>query len=192
MTRRNRKQVAEQEAEFLVAYYGKTSPTRLDRRASAVAAGFTPRMAVWNANRVIKKFADKGFRECAEAVGITTPALAVMFKEVLETAEGKEALATLRLAMANRGETVDGAGAKPGATVNNNMTMIFQGFDRDRLGTMLRGGEPELPAASEQDVMDVEVLPETVEPAKHERVEQADARKLAASDFAGPNRGDVG
>jgi hypothetical protein len=72
-----KKLVAEQEADFLLAFYGKASATRLDRRASAVTAGYTPRMALWNANRLIRKYAEQSFKQCAEAVGINKPQLAV-------------------------------------------------------------------------------------------------------------------
>src|ERR1700736_6393440 len=77
MTEKAKKRpVDEQEADFLLAFYGKNSPTRIDRRASAISAGYTPRMALWNANRLLKKFAERSFKQCAEAVGINKPQLA--------------------------------------------------------------------------------------------------------------------
>src|ERR1700736_3431529 len=101
MTEKAKKRpVDEQEADFLLAFYGKNSPTRIDRRASAISAGYTPRMALWNANRLLKKFAERSFKQCAEAVGINKPQLAVMFREVLQTSEGRDAISSIRLMMA--------------------------------------------------------------------------------------------
>jgi hypothetical protein len=196
--------VAEQEADFLLAYYGKSSPTRLDRRASAITAGYTARMALWNANRLLAKFADKGFRECVEAIGVSTPALAVAFRETLEKAEGKEALASLRLALANRGEMTDGAGAqKP--TVNVNLpVLVIRGASEERMQAtfvqpnrkaLIRGGAPqlaetqdhapELPPAPEATV-DVEAAPVEAPPPAPAKPER-DARGLPVSDFTGRN-----
>lgn len=189
-----KKLVADQEADFLLSYYGKSSPTRLDRRASAVSAGYTPRMAMWNANRLLKKFADKGFRECVEAIGITTPALAVAYKETLETSEGKDALASLRLALANRGEQTDNKDAR-GITFEG-PAMVIIGSTPERLDALRRGGAPqirrtvdharELPPAPERDVVDVEAaVPETLKSASGPA--EKDARKLMTADFSGRN-----
>ena len=55
--KKNGHDVAEQrEHDFLMAYFGVKSQTRFDRRASAVAAGYTAKMALWNANRLLGKF----------------------------------------------------------------------------------------------------------------------------------------
>src|SRR5215470_5293500 len=104
--------VEQRERDFLTSYYAVKSPTRFDRRASAIAAGYTPKMALWNANRLLDKFESKSVKDCAEAVGLTPPALAVMLRENLDNAEGKEQLSGLRLAMANRGEHIDSASSK--------------------------------------------------------------------------------
>jgi hypothetical protein len=159
-----RKLVAEQEADFLVAYYGKSSPTRLDRRASAVTAGYTPRMALWNANRLLKKYAEQSFKQCAEAIGINKPHLAVMFREVLETSEGRDAISSIRLMMANLGEQTDSASSQKGVSVNLPV-MVIVGASQDRMEALRHGGAPqfartrshapELPSASDEEVIEV-------------------------------------
>jgi hypothetical protein len=185
-----RKPVADQEADFLLAFFGKSSATRLDRRASAISAGYTPRMAMWNANRLLKKFADKGFRECVEAIGVTTPALAVAFKETLETAEGKEALASLRLALANRGEQTDNKDSR-GVTFEG-PTMVILGATPERLDALRRGGAPRQLAKTEDHTRELLVAPnenvidvEAVAPAS--TLAEKDGRKLTAADFSGRN-----
>jgi hypothetical protein len=196
--------VAEQEGDFLLAFYGKSSPTRLDRRASAITAGYTNRMALWNANRLLKKFADKGFRDCVEAIGVSTPALAVAFKETLESVEGKDALAALRLALANRGEQTDSSSIQKNLTVNQPVMVIIGATD-ERLQALKSGRAPQfagehapelLPA--EGDLIEVEaaaVVPEpTAQPLQPKPFTSVveDTRRLTAADFAGRNRGDVG
>src|SRR5215470_14749399 len=110
--------VEQRERDFLTSYYAVKSPTRFDRRASAITAGYTPKMALWNANRLLGKFESKSVKDCAEVIGLTPPALAVMLRENLDDAEGKDQLAGLRLAMANRGEQTDGAAIQKNLTVN--------------------------------------------------------------------------
>jgi hypothetical protein len=197
-----KKLVAEQEGEFLLAFYGKSSSTRLDRRASAITAGYTNRMALWNANRLLKKFADKGFRDCVEAIGVSNPALAVAFKETLEAAEGKDALAALRLALANRGEQTDSSSIQRNLTVNQPvMVMNYGPLGTSRLRALRSGGaqqfadDPtlELPPAPEDDVLEVEAVAAVPEPAAQPVQPKPftpvveDARRLSAADFTGEN-----
>lgn len=160
-TKAGKKLVAEQEAEFLVAYYGKKSATRLDRRASAITAGYTARMALWNANRLLKKYAERSFKQCAEAVGINKPQLAVMFREVLETSEGRDAISSIRLMMANLGEQTDSAGSQKSVSVNMPV-MVIVGANRGRVEALRRGGAPQgLPSGPDEEVIDIRA---TVEP----------------------------
>lgn len=170
-----RKLAEEKERAFLLGYYGKDSPTKLDRQASALAAGYTLERAVWNANRLLDKYRDTGFRECSETVGISTPSLAVMFKEILETSEGRDAIASLRLALANRGEITDHKDAARGMTFEG-PTMVIVGATPERLRA-LRSGRNLVPAP-EQDVIDVEAIADP--PAE-------DSHRLKPSDFAGRN-----
>src|SRR5215472_2876788 len=117
--KKNGRDVAEQrERDFLMAYFRVKSQTRFDRKASAIAAGYTPKMALWNANRLIDKFESKSVKDCAEAVGLTPLALAVMLRENLDTTEGKEQLPGLRLAMSNRGEMTDTGSGKISVAAN--------------------------------------------------------------------------
>jgi hypothetical protein len=185
--------VASKEKDFLLAFYGKTSPTKFDRRASAIAAGYTPRMALWNANRLLQKFEEKGFRECAEAIGVTIPALAVAFKETLDETKGRDRLASLRLALANRGEMTDGASTQKNVTVNQPV-MVIVGATSERMDALRRGGIPEddlegkaainrrptaeLPGALSEEVIDVE-------PALASAANEA--CRLSAADFGGKN-----
>jgi hypothetical protein len=202
MTDRAKKRlVAEQEGDFLLAFYGKSSPTRLDRRASAITAGYTNRMALWNANRLLKKFADKGFRDCVEAIGVSNPALAVAFKETLEGAEGKDALAALRLALANRGEQTDSSSIQKNLTVNQPV-MVIVGATDERMRALRSGRAPqftddraaELPPAADEDlILEVEPTAAAPEPAP-EAVQSKpatpiveDARRQTADDYNGNN-----
>jgi hypothetical protein len=156
----SKKLVVEQEADFLVAFYGKASPTRLDRRASAVTAGYTPRMALWNANRLLKKYAERSFKQCAEAVGINKPQLAVMFREVLETSEGRDAISSIRLMMANLGEQTDSAGSQKSVNVNMPV-MVIVGATRGRMEALRHGGaRQELPPAADEDMIDIQATVE--------------------------------
>lgn len=190
----------EKEAAFLLAFYGKDSKTRFDRRASAIAAGCTPRMALWNANRILEKYKETGFRECAETLGINNANLAVMFQGILETSEGKDAISALRLALANRGETTDGASSQKPPVVNMPV-MVIVGATEERLEALRRGGGPqiaetddhalELPAPDE-DAIDVEATTEQSASAQEPKPPAEDTRRLKPGDFAGPNRGDVG
>jgi hypothetical protein len=207
MTEKQKKKlVADQEADFLLAFYGKGSPTRLDRRASAISAGYTPRMAMWNANRLLKKYEEAGFRECAETLGITNANLAVMFREVLETSKGKDAISALRLALANRGEATDNRDAPRGVTVTG-PTILYVGEIPDSLRNTRKippAAQPELPPAAAPELPPApELEGEVVSPASEadtvdvgaSKVESApaeDVRRLKPGDFAGPNRGDVG
>ena len=149
------KLVEEKERAFLLGYYGKDSATKLDRRASALGAGYTLDRAVWNANRLLDKYRDRGFRECSESVGISTASLAVMFKEILETSEGRDAISSLRLALANRGEITDHKDALRGMTFDG-PTMVIVGATPERLSALRRGSN--LAPAAERDVIDVEVV----------------------------------
>jgi hypothetical protein len=146
---------SEQESDFLVAFYGKGSPTRLDRRASAVTAGYTPRMALWNANRLLKKFAERSFKECAEAVGINKPQLAVMFREILETSEGRDAISSIRLMMANLGEQTDSASSQKAVNVNMPV-MVIVGATSRRMEALRHGGALQvMPAATDGELIDL-------------------------------------
>jgi hypothetical protein len=144
----------EKERAFLVGYYGKDSPTKLDRRASALAAGYTLERAVWNANRLLDKYRDRGFRECSEAVGISAASLAVMFKEILEASEGRDAISSLRLALANRGEITDHKDSLRGMTFEG-PTMVIVGATPERLKALRHGSN--LAPAPEYDGIDVKV-----------------------------------
>jgi hypothetical protein len=151
----------EKEAAFLLAFYRIDSPTRLDRRASGIAAGYPPSRAVWSANRVLDKYSDAPLRECAETVGITKARLAVMLAEFMESSEGKEKLSSIRLMMANLGEQTDSASSQKPVSVTMPV-MIIRGATPERLAALRSGGAPqivedhapELPPASE--VIDVE------------------------------------
>lgn len=169
------KLVEERERAFLLGYYGKDSATKLDRRASALAAGYTPDRAVWNANRLLDKYRDRGFRECSETVGISSASLAVMFKEILENSEGRDAISSLRLALANRGEATDNKGALSGMTFEGPM-MVIVGATPERLKALRRGSNPA--PAPEQDVIEVDAVAD--EPTE-------DSRRIKPSDFAGRN-----
>jgi hypothetical protein len=169
------KLVEEKERAFLLGYYGKGSPTKLDRRASALAAGYTLDRAVWNANRLLDKYRDRGFRECSETVGISTPGLAVMFKEILETSEGRDAISSLRLALANRGEITDHKASPHGMTFEG-PTMVIVGATPERLRALRSG--PNLAPAGEQDMIDVEAV-------AHSPAE--DSRRLKPVDLTGRN-----
>jgi hypothetical protein len=181
----------EKERAFLLGYYGKDSPTKLDRRASALAAGYTLERAVWNANRLLDKYRDTGFRECSETVGISAASLAVMFKEILETSEGRDAISSLRLALANRGEATDHKDAPRGMTFEGPV-MVIVGATPERMEALRRGGAPriartkdhapELSPARDEDVIEVEAVADP--PAE-------DSRQLKPSEFAGRNRGSV-
>jgi hypothetical protein len=145
----------EKERAFLLGYYGKDSPTKLDRRASALAAGYTLERAVWNANRLLDKYRDRGFREACETVGISAASLAVMFKEILENSEGRDAISSLRLALANRGEVTDHKDAPRGMSFEGPM-MVIMGVTPERLRALRRGSN--LAPAPEQDVIDLEAV----------------------------------
>ena len=140
----------EREAAFLLAFYRKDSPTRLDRRASAIAAGYPISRAVWCANRVLDKYAEAPFRDCAEIVGINKAQLAVMLAEFMESAVGKEKLASIRLMM----EATDSVGSPKGAIASLPI-LVISGATPERMAR-LRGGSKPLPSALEHDVIDVE------------------------------------
>jgi hypothetical protein len=146
----------EKEAAFLLAFYRKNSATRLDRRASAITAGYPAGRAVWSANRILDKYTDAPFRDCAETVGITKAQMAVMLAEFMESSEGKEKLSSIRLMMANLGEATDNSGSKQ-VPVLNMPIMIIQGATNERLEALRRGSNlaPELPHSPERDVIDV-------------------------------------
>lgn len=194
----------EKEAAFLVAFYRKTSVTRLDRRASAIAAGYPVARAVWSANRVLEKYADTSFRECAEMVGISKARMAVMLSEIMEHGEPKEKLSSVRLMLANIGEATDNRDAR-GMTFQG-PTMVIVGATPERIQALKGCSAPEfteyraaeLPPAAEEDVIEVaaaptvpESAPEPVQPKPFTSVVE-DARRLTAADFAGRKRGDVG
>jgi hypothetical protein len=200
MEKASKKLVTELEADFLVAYYGKASVTRLDRRASAITAGYTPRMALWNANRLLKKYAERSFKQCAEAVGINKPQLAVMFREILETSEGRDAISSIRLMMANLGEQTDSAGSQKNINVNA-PTMIIVGATQERMDALKRGGTTqiaktaervlELQSAAYEEAIDAETaIEQKSEPNPEPKLAPAeDSRRLNPSDFAGRNLG---
>jgi hypothetical protein len=196
-----KKLITEKEADFIRAFCGKDSPTRYNLRASAVVAGYTERMALWNAKRLIKKWSAKGFRENVENLGGSNPALAMKFMEALEAANGKDAWQGLRLALANRGEQTDSTSIQK-LTVNM-PTMLIRGYTEERRQALIGGGNrqlarsedqtPELLAPAEEDVIEVEAAaalpehtPEPVQPKPASPVVE-DARRLSAADFTGEN-----
>src|SRR5258708_1495665 len=184
--KKNGHEVAEQrEREFLMAYFSVKSETRFDRTASAITAGYTPRMALWNANRLIAKFESRSVKDCVEAVGINAPSLAVMLRENLDAAEGKDQLSGLRLAMGNRGEQTDSTTIQKNLAVNIPV-MIIQGMTNERLIALRRGSDParELSPRPEQDAIDVEATEMSVETLESE-LRAEGARTLKPDAFTG-------
>ncbi len=140
----------EKEAAFLLAYYRKGSETRLDRRASAIAAGYPVTRAAWSANRILDKYSEAPFRDCAEIVGINKAQMAVLLAEFMENSEGKDKLSSIRLMMANLGEATDNRDAPRGMTFQG-PTMVIMGATPERIRALRCAGTvPELSSASEQ------------------------------------------
>jgi hypothetical protein len=185
--------VKEKEGNFLLAYFGKDSTTRHQRGASAIAAGYSAARAVWNANRVLDKYADLSFRECAETIGVTKPQMAVAFREFMQDCKGKDRLQGFRLLLANMGEATDNAMSKQ-ATVINGPVMVIVGATEERMRALCRGSDPVPQLPAERDVIDLEPVEadEMIPPPAEETRPSERAPKPRASDFTGRNQGDVG
>lgn len=121
----------EREVIFLSNYYASDSPTKGKGMHSALAAGYSESVAKTKWPRILKKYEDCGFKASAKAVGITKPYLAMKLKQIIDSGGDKEVLASIRLALANFGETTD---QQSGTVVNaTGPVMMIVGATPERM-----------------------------------------------------------
>jgi hypothetical protein len=140
----------DREEAFLLNFYSDESLTKGNAKQSALEAGYAESTATDKAQRIIKKYNWKQFKQALAACGVNNLMMAMRMRKMIEKGGDKDALGAIRLALANKGEGTD---ERTGALNINSSgpIMVIVGASQERMKA-LRGAIPQLTREQQEEL----------------------------------------